>query len=93
MYSDAELMDALQKWVSEGRNMRIDEWFHPLEAFQILGTLQLAMRHPHFPQSHVATVRAFADRLVERIAPEDGPLRQLALRGFDPQYDQEANDG
>ena len=89
MYSDAEMMAALTKWVSAGQNVRIDEWLHPLEAFQILGALQLAMRHPNFPAHHATTTRAFADGLVERIAPEEGPLRQLALRGFDPQYDQE----
>lgn len=95
VYTDDEMMDALRVWAVTAKPILFDniDGFRPMTAFQVLGALQLALRHPHFPESHVAAVRRTADWLVSKIAPEPGPLRQLALRGFDPQYDLEIGDG
>lgn len=61
----------------------------PLDTFILLGSLQLALRHPAYSQErHPSAVvtRRFADQFVEALSVTPA-LAMLARMGFNPDYD------
>jgi hypothetical protein len=62
--------------------------FKPSEAFFLLGTLQLAMRHPQFSEHEAASrfIRGLAEEIEQRIGKTPA-LREVAARGWQKQFD------
>ncbi len=88
MSTDAEQLAALAAWNLKDPERRINLPLTAEEAWVALSMIQFSTRHPDCPIQiqHVAVEICFT--LVELIAPTDGPLRDLALRGFDPGEDE-----
>ena len=54
----------------------------------LIGIVQLGLRHPSVATTSTAIrPRAFIKQLIEDIAPADGALRELLMKGFDPEFD------
>lgn len=60
----------------------------PLEAWALLGQIQLAMRHPKNVGPTRRMVESIARRIQFVVAPE-GALAIIARRGWDRRYDEE----
>ena len=62
--------------------------FSPSEAFFLLGTLQLALRHPDFAEHSKAQefIRGLAEEIERRIGKTPA-LRTVAARGWRPECD------
>lgn len=80
------MRDALLKlFISRAGMYHLD--MSPMCAFQVMSALQLAARHPMLDEIARYNVTDTAAAIMEAIAPEEGPLRSLCLRGFDPSFD------
>jgi hypothetical protein len=58
-----------------------------IKIFQIVGAIQLALRHPDFPSSSAETCMEFLRQLQSQLAGDYPVLAQLIEQGFDPAYD------
>lgn len=59
----------------------------PLTALMLLGTIQLALRHPENKGPSSETMRALCEMLISFLADENPHIETLLRRGFDPDYD------
>lgn len=54
----------------------------------LIGVAQVGLRLPATDQvPHARMVRAFLLSLIESLAPDRGPLRELLMKGFDPNFE------
>ena len=61
--------------------------FRPGEAFMLLATLQLALRHPGLADTSTGDfIESLARNIEGRVCKTDA-LREMARRGWDAQYD------
>jgi predicted membrane-bound spermidine synthase len=65
---------------------RIQVELSPLTSWLLLSTIQLALRHPNFPETTRQYVEPFARELQQRVAPS-GALAIVAERGWNPDFD------
>ncbi len=79
--AEATQLGPLHPW-----EVRLD--LDELACLSLVGTLQLALRHPQFqtkPTGHF--MRQLVTDLIGRIPPERPALRKLALMGFNQSFD------
>jgi hypothetical protein len=60
---------------------------HVLEMTVIIAALQLALRHPLFPQHSKAVVEPFVQGFIDQLRQKDLVIAQVLERGSDPHHD------
>jgi hypothetical protein len=58
-----------------------------IEMTVIIAALQLALRHPLFPQDSTAVVAPFVQHVIEQMRAKDLVIAEVLERGNDPQHD------
>ncbi len=85
MKSEQEMTAALMEFARTGDRITLD--LAPYEAFVVMSQMQLALRHPANDGAGRLVATDIIGRLIDEIAPEAGPLRDLCDAGFDPSKD------
>ena len=78
----AELSDLY----TSGKIITID--LEPLQAFYLLASLQLALRHPGYTGPSADTVKDIAAELESELCTDERPaMKEVARRGWIPRHD------
>jgi hypothetical protein len=59
-----------------------------LSAWVFVSQVQLALRHPKNTGPSTKIARALAEKIIEQVAPPGTALREVAERGWNPNYDE-----
>jgi hypothetical protein len=87
--------EMLRDRVTAGAEAVLREWKEPIridtditQVVALIGTVQLALRHPHAQLSpSMRATKEFVTTLIERIDPTHGDLWKFLNLGFDRRYD------
>lgn len=85
-YTEDEMRDGLLAFARQHHPLVTLELTH-IQVFTVISQMQLALRHPGNDGASEATSRDMLQKMIDKIAPDDGPLRALLIAGFDPSQD------
>jgi hypothetical protein len=85
--SDDELTIVATKEMARVKEISFHMELSVADAMGLLGTIQLAMRHPNYGETASDAMREIATQLERQLRLVGPAMRELAARGWDPDHD------
>lgn len=88
--SKSKILDAIARLFQDKQPVQVE--MTKMQLWQIICTIQLACRHPHFQGPTRVEVEGFARQMGNILSANDRDLKMLLEMGWDPKYDEVHHD-